>query len=73
MGVDGRNVLVCAEATGSGKAVGKIRDRMVFTLTKLNAMQGQRLYFVRTHSMQQSGQRVVARLGFAIEVVCLRA
>ena len=44
---------------------------MIFTLTKLSGMQGQRLYFVRTQSMQESAQRAVARLGFDIEVIWL--
>jgi hypothetical protein len=70
-GADLSTILVSAEATGSARAVGKIRERMIFTLTKLNSMPGQRLYFVRTASMQQSAQQAVARLGFDIEVVCL--
>ncbi len=70
-GTEGNQVLVSAEATGSAKAKGKIRERMIFTLTKLSGMQGQRLYFVRTQSMQESAQRAVARLGFDIEVIWL--
>jgi hypothetical protein len=45
---------------------------MAHTLQKLQAMPGERFYFVRTESMQQRAQTKVQKAGYAISIATIR-
>jgi hypothetical protein len=66
--VDGKIVL-SAEATTSENPQGVIDSRMRDTLKKLNQMQGNRYYFIRTAAMANRALTKVAKGGLNVEVV----
>ena len=68
----GSEVVISAEATASECPDGAIDTRMAHTLKKLQAMPGERFYFVRTESMQQRAQTKVQKAGYAISIATIR-
>ncbi len=68
----GSDVIISAEATTSERPDGVIDTRMAHTLQKLQAMRGERFYFVRTESMQRRAQAKVQKAGYAISIATIR-
>jgi len=66
---NGPQVVLCAEATSSEKPVGTIDKRMLETLRKLNRMQGDKFYFVRTQETAARARTKVAKNCWNIRVV----
>jgi hypothetical protein len=67
----GSEIVISAEATDSERPGGGIDKRMADTLKKLQAMPGERFYFVRTESMQQRAQTKVHKAGYAISIATI--
>ena len=65
-------VVISAEVTASERPNGVIDSRMAHTLQKLQALSGERFYFVLTAEMRQRAQTKVQRAGYAISVPILR-
>ena len=63
------NIIVSLEATTSEKPQGVIDSRMRDTLSKLNGMEGEKFYFVRTAEMENRANTKVGKNGWDITVV----
>ena len=66
IGMKDNKIVVSAEITTSEEPKGTIDKRMSDTLAKLNAMQGERYYFVRTESMENRARTKIEKAGFKI-------
>ena len=64
-------IIISAEATASERPVGLIDSRMAHTLEKLQAIPGQRFYFVRTPAMQHRAETKIRNAQYAITVVSI--
>lgn len=64
-------VVISAEATTSEKPQGVIDTRMKNTLGKLNEMNGEKFYFIRTDPMEMRANTKVRSNGWQISVVKL--
>ena len=62
-------IMISAESTTSEKPQGVIDSRMRDTLTKLNQMEGDKYYFIRTAAMENRALTKVTRNGYAVKVV----
>ncbi len=65
------HIVVSAEVTTSRRPVGTILGRMSTTLLKLEALPGDRYYFVRTEKMRTKASAIVQAQGLNIKVVAL--
>ncbi len=65
----GSQIVACAEVTTSENPVGTIDTRMRETLNKLNIMDGDKFYFVRTKAMFDRAQTKIIKNGWDIRVV----
>jgi len=63
--------MIVAEATASPEPKGFIDSRMASTLEKLNRMNGERYYFVRTATMKRRAETKIAKAGWDIRVIAL--
>jgi hypothetical protein len=68
--VDGA-VILSAEVTTSERPVGVIDTRMAATLKKLNAMAGDKFYFVCSEGMRARAATKVTKAGWGISVACI--
>ena len=68
-GVVNGAIVVSAEATTSEKPQGVIDTRMRNTLEKLDKIEGDKYYFVRTYIMEQRAKTKVTNKGWKISVV----
>ena len=68
-GILNGTVVLSAEATSSPEPKGHIDSRMEKTLTKLNNMEGDRFYFVRTTQMKNRANTKIGKSGWNISVV----
>jgi hypothetical protein len=64
-------IVVSAEATTSEKPQGIIDSRMRDTLSKLNQMEGNKYYFVRTKEMEQRAKTKVTKNKWDVKVVII--
>lgn len=64
-------VVISAEATTSEKPQGVIDTRMKNTMSKLNEMEGEKFYFIRTNSMEMRAITKARNNGWRITVVKL--
>ncbi|MEW6227890.1 MAG: hypothetical protein AB1700_07310 [Bacillota bacterium] len=62
-------IVVSAEATASESPQGVIDTRMRNTLSKLNTMEGDKFYFVRTEAMAKRARTKINKNHWNIEVV----
>lgn len=70
-GILNKDVVVSAEATTSEKPQGVIDTRMKKTLGRLNEMDGNKFYFIRTISMKNRANTKVKTNGWNISIVKL--
>ncbi|MBT4122957.1 MAG: hypothetical protein HOE35_03395 [Candidatus Ruthia sp.] len=65
-------VVISAEATTSEKPQGVIDARMKNTMAKLNKMEGEKFYFIRTNPMERRANTKARNNGWQITVVKLK-
>ena len=71
-GVINGKIVLSAEATTSENPQGIIDSRMRDTLTKLNEMQGNKFYFIRSDAMEMRAKTKISKNGWDISVVNLK-
>jgi hypothetical protein len=64
-------VIISAEATTSEKPQGVIDTRMRNTMVKLNEMEGEKFYFVRTNAMETRAKTKIKNNSWQISVIKL--
>ncbi len=69
--IKNKTVIISAEATTSEKPQGVIDSRMRDTLIKLNTMEGEKYYFIKTESMEKRAKTKISKNGLRICVVNL--